>query len=134
MEDIKNILARAEALRDEKAIGSITPERVGSIIFDTLKVINEWLSGGGNGGSSVEEIYVGEEEPTDPNFKVWINPVEHGEGGTGVLRYKNANDEWEVICDSTQIDSKLAHMSEELKTYVNLAISAAITNTLNTEV
>lgn len=37
------------------------------------------------GGSGQEEVYIGEEEPTDDNIKVWINPSENGgvpsEGG-----------------------------------------------------
>lgn len=42
MEAIKNILSRAESLRDETSIGSVTPRRVGSIMCDTLKAINEY--------------------------------------------------------------------------------------------
>lgn len=42
MEAITNILSRAESLRDETAIGSVTPRRVGSIMCDTLKAINEY--------------------------------------------------------------------------------------------
>ena len=57
----------------------------------TIKTINgKSILGEGNiniqggGGESVEEIYIGEEEPTDENVKVWINPNEKGEiGGNG---------------------------------------------------
>lgn len=40
-------------------------------------------------GVAPDEIYIGEEEPTDENVKVWINPNEQGEsagGGSGVAR------------------------------------------------
>lgn len=42
METIYDIMARAEALKNETRLNSISPERVGSILEDTLKFINEY--------------------------------------------------------------------------------------------
>ena len=47
MANINEILARAAALRDETALNSISPERAGSIMYDTLIALNElWLQQG----------------------------------------------------------------------------------------
>ena len=47
MANINEILARAAALRDETALNSISPERAGSIMYDTLMSLNElWLQQG----------------------------------------------------------------------------------------
>lgn len=47
MANINEILARAAALRDETALNSISPERAGGIMYDTLIVLNElWLQQG----------------------------------------------------------------------------------------
>ena len=47
MADINEILARAAALRDETALNSISPERAGGIMYDTLLALNElWLQQG----------------------------------------------------------------------------------------
>lgn len=41
MATLQEILARAQALREETALGSISPERAGSIMYDTLQQINQ---------------------------------------------------------------------------------------------
>ena len=47
MANINEILARAAALRDETALNSISPERAGGIMYDTLIALNElWLQQG----------------------------------------------------------------------------------------
>ena len=47
MANINEILARAAALRDETALNSISPERAGSIMYDTLMALNDlWLKQG----------------------------------------------------------------------------------------
>lgn len=47
MEPIYEILARAAALRDETRLNSITPDRAGGIMYDTLIALNElWLQQG----------------------------------------------------------------------------------------
>ena len=47
MANINEILARAAALRDETALNSISPERAGGIMYDTLLAMNElWLQQG----------------------------------------------------------------------------------------
>lgn len=47
MANINEILARAAALRDETALNSISPERAGGIMYDTLLALNElWLQQG----------------------------------------------------------------------------------------
>ena len=47
MANINEILARAAALRDETALNSISPERAGGIMYDTLMALNElWLQQG----------------------------------------------------------------------------------------
>ena len=47
MATLQEILARAQALREETALGSIDPERAGSIMYDTLQVINQMQLNGG---------------------------------------------------------------------------------------
>lgn len=42
MATLNEIIARAEALRKESSVNSIDPERVGSIMSDTLKYLNEF--------------------------------------------------------------------------------------------
>ena len=47
MANINEILARAASLRDETALNSISPERAGGIMYDTLLALNElWLQQG----------------------------------------------------------------------------------------
>ncbi len=47
MANINEILARAAALRDETALNSISPERAGGIMYDTLLALNDlWLQQG----------------------------------------------------------------------------------------
>ena len=47
MANINEILARAAALRDETQLNSISPERAGGIMYDTLMALNElWLQQG----------------------------------------------------------------------------------------
>ena len=47
MANINELLARAAALRDETALNSISPERAGGIMYDTLLAMNElWLQQG----------------------------------------------------------------------------------------
>lgn len=47
MVNINEILARAAALREETALNSISPERAGGIMYDTLMALNElWLQQG----------------------------------------------------------------------------------------
>ena len=47
MANINQLLARAAALRDETALNSISPERAGGIMYDTLVALNElWLQQG----------------------------------------------------------------------------------------
>ena len=47
MASIAELLARAAALRDETALNSISPERAGGIMYDTLVAMNElWLQQG----------------------------------------------------------------------------------------
>lgn len=41
MATLQEILARAQALREETELGSISPERAGSIMYDTLQQINQ---------------------------------------------------------------------------------------------
>lgn len=47
MATLQEILARAQALREETALGSISPERAGSIMYDTLQQINQMQLEGG---------------------------------------------------------------------------------------
>lgn len=45
--NINDLLARAAALRDETALNSISPDRAGGIMYDTLLAMNElWLQQG----------------------------------------------------------------------------------------
>lgn len=48
MATLQDLLARAQALREETALGSISPERAGSIMYDTLQVINQMQLNGGS--------------------------------------------------------------------------------------
>lgn len=48
MATLQEILARAQALREETALGSISPERAGSIMYDTLQQINQMQLEGGS--------------------------------------------------------------------------------------
>ncbi len=47
MTTLQEILARAQALREETALGSIDPERAGGIMYDTLQQINQLQLAGG---------------------------------------------------------------------------------------
>lgn len=42
------------------------------------EALEEFTPSSGEGGSAVEEVYVGTEEPEDENIKLWINPEEEG--------------------------------------------------------
>lgn len=47
MANINELLARAAALRDETQLNSISPERAGGIMYETLLALNElWLQQG----------------------------------------------------------------------------------------
>lgn len=41
----------------------------------------EWKKVSIGGGGSTEEVYVGSDEPTDENVKVWIDPTGTPSGG-----------------------------------------------------
>lgn len=43
----------------------------------------EWKKVSIGGGGSTEEVYVGSDEPTDDNVKVWIDPTGTPSGGNG---------------------------------------------------
>lgn len=43
----------------------------------------EWKKVSIGGGGSTEEVYVGSDEPTDENVKVWIDPTGTPSGGNG---------------------------------------------------
>lgn len=58
MATLQEILARAQALREETALGSISPERVGSIMFDTLLQIAQ---NKGTDGVGFEDISTAED-------------------------------------------------------------------------
>lgn len=55
MATLNEIIARAEALRKESYVNSIDPERVGSIMSDTLKYLNEFQLQSGSMG--LDKIY-----------------------------------------------------------------------------
>ena len=55
MATLNEIIARAEALRKESSVNSIDPERVGSIMSDTLKYLNEFQLQSGSMG--LDKIY-----------------------------------------------------------------------------
>lgn len=55
MATLQEILARAQALREETALGSISPERAGSIMYDTLQQINQMQLEGA--GLVINKIY-----------------------------------------------------------------------------
>lgn len=86
-------LVQADGLVDTDDVHYFLPNANPMDKKHTFAMLSDIPEGGegGEGGPSAEEIYIGEEEPTDPNVKVWINPKEQGEGGgsaggSGALR------------------------------------------------
>lgn len=51
----------------------------------------EWKKVSIGGGGSTEEVYVGSDEPTDENVKVWIDP------NAEKIKYKDENGQWQEI-------------------------------------
>lgn len=88
----------------------------------------EWKKVSIGGGGSTEEVYVGSDEPTDENIKVWIDP-------TGTPSSPSAGVE---VIDNLESESTTAALSANqgrvLKEYVDSTIAQAITSTLNTAV
>ena len=52
-------------------------------IIQKVKVNNDWVTVKGGTSTSKKEIYIGAEEPTDENVKLWIDTDEEYEGGEG---------------------------------------------------
>ena len=52
-------------------------------IIHKVKVNNDWVTVKGGTSTSKKEIYIGAEEPTDENVKLWIDTDEDYEGGGG---------------------------------------------------
>ena len=52
-------------------------------IIQKVKVNNDWVTVKGGTSTSKKEIYIGAEEPTDANVKLWIDTDEEYEGGEG---------------------------------------------------
>lgn len=81
MANINEILARAAALRDETALNSISPERAGSIMYDTLIALNElWLQQGA--ALVISKIYASVdamEADTDPVSDISGKPLRPGQ-------------------------------------------------------
>ena len=55
---ITDIISKAEALQKETGINSVTPDRVGSIMVDTLKILNEYQAQ--SGALAIQKIYTSE--------------------------------------------------------------------------
>lgn len=68
-----------EAIREGSAKGATAIQSVKTINGKSILGSGDIVIKGGEGGTSVEEIYIGETEPTNNNVKVWINPNEQGE-------------------------------------------------------
>jgi hypothetical protein len=81
MANINEILARAAALRDETALNSISPERAGSIMYDTLMALNElWLQQGS--ALVISKIYASVaamQADTDPVSDISGKPLRPGQ-------------------------------------------------------
>ena len=52
---IFDLLSKAESLRNETALNSVTPERVGEIAVETLNILNEYQIQ--NGGLALQKVY-----------------------------------------------------------------------------
>ena len=91
--DVDHVMAAADGMVDSNDAHYYLPNVNPEDKQHTFAMLSDIPEGGegGEGSPSAEEIYIGEEEPTDPNVKVWINPKEQGEGGgsaggSGALR------------------------------------------------
>lgn len=56
--NILDVISKAEALKKETEINSVTPDRVGSIMVDTLKILNEYQAQ--SGALAIQKIYTSE--------------------------------------------------------------------------
>ena len=115
---LNEIIARAEALRKESYVNSIDPERVGSIMSDTLKYLNEFQLQSGSMG--LDKIYasvsamnadtspmsdltgkplkagqlaviVASGDEDEDNGKVWLEPDRLQDNDSGTLEEAVAN-------------------------------------------
>ena len=81
MANINELLARAAALRNETALNSISPERAGGIMYDTLIAFNElWLQQGA--ALVISKIYASVdamEADTDPVSDLTGQPLRPGQ-------------------------------------------------------
>lgn len=81
MANINELLARAAALRDETALNSISPERAGGIMYDTLVAMNElWLQQGA--ALVISKIYASVaamEADTEPISDLTGQPLRSGQ-------------------------------------------------------
>lgn len=77
-EDIENMTATAETLHTGEPAFVEKTENGGVVN------LHFGLPAGGKGDVGDSGVYIGDEEPTDPNYKVWIVPDGEGTGESGV--------------------------------------------------
>lgn len=78
--NIYEIIARSQALKDEKKIDSVSPDRVGALIEDTLKYINEYqlLSSSPAIHKTYESVSAMQED-AEPVSDLTGRPLKHGQ-------------------------------------------------------
>lgn len=64
------------------------------IAGDNISIINNIISAT---GVTKDEIYIGPDEPTDPNIKVWIDTTE--QGGSNLPDYPTENGKYYLVVD-----------------------------------
>lgn len=126
MSNIFDIIRRAESLRDEKALNSISPERVGGIMTDTLKYLNDFQLSSGSLGldktyTSISAMNADTEPVSDITGKplkagqlaVIVPTVESDPDAGKVYRYNSPGD-WTYIQTIGNIiaDKELSETSE----------------------
>lgn len=76
IDSIQEILAFLSTITDTQTLAGI--------VADLKQYVDDKVASGGSGGITEEkEVYIGAEEPTDENVKLWIDTDEEYEGGEG---------------------------------------------------
>ena len=125
---IQDIINRAEALKKETALGSVTPNRVGSIMSDTLQYINEAQI---FADALIQKVYATEEafnNDTERLSDLTGKPMKAGsiiyiQSNDTFYRYDGGNNK--TVLRETALESVLRHKAEVDGRYPAMSVGFA---------
>lgn len=129
-----DIIDRAEALREETALGSITPERVGGIISEALKLLNKQLLSMGSIG--IHKVYATEQamrQDASPVSDLSGKPLKAGElvlvkATAMTWRYDGAPGSFSAVKEINSLPDKVGfvHYEQDTGKYLLFASEASM--------